>query len=118
MMPAWLYTGDENSAWIFLLVTVLLGGSTAYLSGKAIAETWRPLWHLPVYMLMTALAVRFLHYALFHEVFFLFDDVAQFLLSLRNYIVDLAVLLVAGLAGYLVARRRQMAAQYGWRRTS
>jgi hypothetical protein len=82
---------------------VILGGATAYVTGKSIAETWRPMWQIIAYALITALAVRFIHFALFEEV----------LLSLRNYIVDCAVLIAAAIAGYVVTRRRQMEAQYG-----
>ena len=33
---------EEDSLGIFLLVSVFLGGGGAYLSGRAIAATWRP----------------------------------------------------------------------------
>jgi hypothetical protein len=96
------YDAGPKGHWIFLLVTIIMGGATAYVTGKSIAETWRPMWQIFIYALITALAVRFIHFALFEEV----------LLSLRNYIVDCAVLCAASIAGYLLARRRQMAAQY------
>ena len=67
-----------------------MGGAAAYVSGKAIAQTWRPFWHVPLYMLALAAAVRFCHFALFEEP----------LLSLRSYAVDFAdrfCLAVAGL---------------------
>jgi hypothetical protein len=100
-----IYTAGPNGLWVFLLCTVLLGGGAAYVSGKAIAETWRPFWQVLVYAALLALAVRFLHFALFEEV----------LLSLGNYLVDAAILSAAAIAGYLYARRRQMQLQYGWR---
>ncbi len=106
MMPQALYTAGPNGHWVFLLCTVVLGGSAAYISGKAIAQTWRPLWQLPVYMLLLALGVRFMHFALFDEV----------LVSFRNLAVDYVLLLLAGAAGYKVMRTAQMATQYGWRR--
>jgi hypothetical protein len=87
---------------VFLLVTVIMGGCTAFVSGKAIAETWRPVWHALAYALIIGLAARFIHFALFEEV----------LVSLRNYLVDCAVLILAAIAGYLVTRRRQMTEQY------
>jgi predicted permease len=85
-------------------VTVVLGGSAAFVSGKAIAETWRPFWQVIGYGLLLGLVVRFVHFALYEEV----------MLSLRNYMVDCVVLLVLGIAGYRLARRQQMATQYGW----
>jgi hypothetical protein len=103
-MPNYLYEGGENGFWVFLLVTVAMGGSAAYQSGKAIAQTWRPFWHIPFYMLALAAAVRFCHYALFWEP----------LISLNSYAVDFAVALVAASLGYRLVRARQMATQYGW----
>ncbi len=96
------YNAGPNGHWVFLLVTVIMGGSTAYVAGKAIAETWRPAWHALAYALVIALAVRFIHFALFEEV----------LLSLRNYVIDSAILVAAAIVGYLLTRRRQMLSQY------
>lgn len=104
MMPPILYDSGPNGLWVFLLCTVVLGGGTAYISGKVIAQTWRPQWQLPVYVLLIALAVRFMHFALFEEV----------LVSLKNLGVDYAVLMACGLTGYMAMRRAQMSKQYGW----
>lgn len=101
------YDTGPNAIWIFLLCTVVLGGGAAYVTGKAIAETWRPFWQVIGYALVLGLAVRFIHFALFNER----------LLSLTNYAVDIAVLLACALAGHAAARRRQMATQYGWSTT-
>jgi hypothetical protein len=99
-----LYEGGENALWTFILVTVLMGGLAAYASGKAIAQTWRPFWHVPLYMLAVAAAVRFLHFALFEEP----------LASLTSYTVDFLIALAAASLGYRLARARQMTGQYGW----
>ena len=98
------YDGGPNGFWVFLLCTVLLGGAAAYVTGKAIAETWRPFWQVIAYGLTIGLAVRFIHFALFEER----------LLSLRNYAIDCAILLALAAGGYVLARRRQMETQYGW----
>ena len=98
-----IYVAGPNGFWIFLLVSVIMGASTAYVSGRAIAETWRPFWHGIVYALVIGLAVRFIHFALFEEI----------LLSARSYLVDCIVLLIASTIGYNVTRRRQMQQQYG-----
>jgi len=103
-MPTNLYGGGENWMWTFLLVTVLMGGSAAYASGRAIAQTWRPFWHVPLYMLALAAAVRFCHFALFEEP----------LLSPRSYAVDFAIAFAAASLGYRLVRARQMTVQYGW----
>src|SRR5215471_16874216 len=103
-MLASFYDSGDNGVGTFLLLTVLMGGMAAYASGKAIAQTWRPYWHVPIYMLAVAAAVRFCHFALFEEP----------LLSLRSFLVDFAVASVAASAGYRLVRARQMSVQYAW----
>jgi hypothetical protein len=104
-MPGAIYDAGANGLWVFLLVTVFLGGSAALVSGRAIANTWRPVWHIPFYMLLLAGAVRFFHYALFAEPF----------LSWKNWMVDFALLTLAALLAYRMTRARQMTRQYGWK---
>src|SRR5262249_61257872 len=88
---------EEHSLGVFLLVSVAMGGGAAWLAGIAIASTWRPWWHLALYMLPLSLAVRFIHFALFDSKF----------LSLHYYLVSFAVLLSFGLLAYRVRRGRQ-----------
>jgi hypothetical protein len=95
---------DEHSLGVFFLVSVLMGGSAAWLAGRAIASTWRLWWHVALYMLPLALAVRFIHFALFDSKF----------LSLHYYLVDYAVCLVFGLLGFRVRRVAQMVTRYSW----
>jgi hypothetical protein len=95
---------DEQSLGVFFLVSVCMGGGAAWLAGRAIAATWRPWWHIALYMLLLALAVRFLHYALFDSAF----------LSLYYYLVDYAVCLAFGLLGFRLMRVSQMVTRYGW----
>src|SRR5262245_7920295 len=95
---------EEDSFGIFVLVTLLMGGGAAWLTGRAIAATWRPWWHVVGYSLILAAAIRFFHMALFGGT----------LLSLHYYLVDLTVCLALGLLGYRVTRNRQMVSQYGW----
>jgi hypothetical protein len=97
--------GEEASPfWVFLLVTVILGGSAAFLTGRAIAAGWRPWWHVVGFMLLLGMAVRFLHFALFEET----------LLSLPGYLLDTAVCIAFGLAGFRLMRVDQMVTSYGW----
>ena len=103
-MPSWLYEAGPNGHWVFLLVTIILGGTTAFVSGRAIADTWRPIWQIAGYSLLLGMAVRFIHFALFEEVF----------LSVRNFVVDVLVLAPLMALGYRLTRARQMAQQYGW----
>ena len=94
----------ERSLSVFFLVTVAMGGGAAWLAGRSIAATWRPWWHVALYMLALALAVRFIHFALFNSK----------LLSLHYYLVDYAVCLVSGLLAFRVMRVRQMVTNYKW----
>ncbi|HMN87210.1 MAG TPA: hypothetical protein PKA74_14630 [Bauldia sp.] len=94
----------EVSLGDFLLVTVFLGGGAAYLTGRAVAITWRPVFKLVVYVLLLTAAVRFVHYALFGGT----------LLSLQYYLFDLAILLCFAGLGFQLTRARQMTGQYSW----
>jgi uncharacterized protein DUF6867 len=102
LMSGLLY--EEDSLGVFLLVTVVLGGGAAALAGRAVALTWRPWWHLVVYMLMLGVAVRFIHFALFGGT----------LLSIHYYAVDTLLCMAFGFAGFQAARARRMIAQYPW----
>ena len=95
---------EEESIWLFVLITVAMGGGAAYLAGRAIASTWRPWWHVALYMLLLGVAVRFIHFALFEGTF----------LSPHFYAIDTAVCLLFGFLGYRVTRAAQMTTQYRW----
>src|SRR5580693_8861745 len=96
----------DSTAWLIqsLFVAGFLGGLAAWLSGRAIALTWRPLWHVIGYMLLLGASVRFVHFALFEA------D----LLAPLSYAADTAFLLVVGCFGWRVTRAAQMATQYSW----
>src|ERR1700756_1097226 len=95
---------EEDSFGVFLLVSVVLGGGAAWLSGRAIAATWRPWWHIVAYMLILGAAVRFIHYDLFEGT----------LLSLHYYLIDGAVCVLFGFLGSRMPRAAQMATQSGF----
>ena len=95
---------EEGSSGIFLLVSIIFGGGAAWLSGRAIAQTWRPLWQVFVYSLILGWAVRFIHFSLFGGT----------LLSLHYYIVDSAFCMIFGYVGFRAARVSQMVTQYRW----
>lgn len=101
-IPEFLY--EEGSFGVFVLVSIVLGGGAAWLSGRAIASTWRAWWHVAVYMLVLSVAVRFFHFALFGGTF----------LSLHYYLIDSAVCLTLGFLGYRSTRTAQMVTQYRW----
>ena len=91
---------EENSVWVFVLLTVVLGGGASALTGRAIAATWRPWWHVIPFTLLLGAAVRFLHFALFGDT----------LLSPAYYVADTAVCLLCGLIGFRLMRVRRWSA--------
>ena len=103
-MATSFYGSGPNGLWLFLAVTLVLGGAAAWVSGRAIAQTWRPRWQMPVYMLILAAGVRFVQFSVF----------GAKLLSLPTYLIDFLALQAICAAGYAVTRKAQMASQYGW----
>jgi hypothetical protein len=99
-----LWADTDTGFWVFILLTVVIGGAAAIASGRALAKTWSPAWSLIPGMIVLSCAVRFLHFALYQE------D----LLSIQFYIVTLAILFIAGFCGYRSMRATQMATQYSW----
>jgi hypothetical protein len=99
------FLAAEGSFGVFLLVSVAMGGGAAWLAGRAIAATWRPWWHLVMFMLILALAVRFIHFSVF---------ASKLLLSPHYYLIDAAVCLIVGLIGFRRTRMRQMVTRYNW----
>lgn len=94
----------EDNPWIFLIMTVIIGGGAAFMAGRAQASKWRP-WQVAVlYMIPLGLALRFFHYALFE------GD----LLSLHYFITDTLVLIAGAGLGYRLTRVSQMVSQYPW----
>ena len=94
----------ETSFGVFLLVTVILGGGAAYLTGRAVALTWRPALQLVAYAAGLTFFVRFINYALFSGT----------LLTPWYALVDFAVLLAIGGIGFRLTRTTQMVGQYSW----
>lgn len=88
----------------FVIVTMLLGCGCAFMTGQAIAITWRPLWQVVAYTLLLAAADRFLHFALFNGA----------LLNPGGYLVDALLLEAVALAAFLATRARKMVTQYPW----
>jgi hypothetical protein len=97
-----LYESESISQ--VLMVTGIIGGGAAWLSGRAIATTWRPFWHVVAYMLLLGCAVRFVHFALFEGT----------LLSLPSYAADTLYLLIVSALAWRATRAAQMATQYYW----
>lgn len=94
--------GTGIAVWV--VVTVVLVGFAAYMTGQALARAWRPYRQLVFCVLLLAGASRFLLFALFDGV----------LASPSGYLIDAAVLLLIGSLAYRMTRARTMVAQYPW----
>jgi Domain of unknown function (DUF6867) len=95
---------DDFSVWIFVLVTLIMGGAAGFSTGRAIAQTWRPGWHLVVSALALGIAVRFIHFALFDASF----------LTFQYYVIDTLLVLLASFVGFRLTRVKQMTGRYRW----
>ncbi|MFQ6017556.1 MAG: DUF6867 family protein [Kiloniellaceae bacterium] len=89
---------------VFIALTVFIMGGAAFMTGQAMATTWRPLGQLFFYCFLLGLTDRFLTWGLFQGE----------LLSVSGFIVDTAVLTAIGLFAYRVTRVWKMASQYPW----
>jgi hypothetical protein len=94
----------SNTLLRILVLTGLFGCGCAWLTGRAIALTWRPIWNVGPAMILIAIAVRFFHFALFQEP----------LLAPRTSIAELAGVLCVGFLAFRRTRARQMVEQYFW----
>ncbi|KQW72457.1 DUF6867 family protein [Ensifer sp. Root127] len=95
---------EEVSIWQFLFITCVLGGWTAWRTGKSVAEGWEELPRLFVYVALLGLGIRFVHHALFEGTMF----------SLQYYFADTLVLLLVAVAGFRYFRTKQMTNNYYW----
>ena len=99
-METWL----GSSLAVFIGVTVVLVGFCAYMTGQAVAGTWKPAWQVAVYCAMLAAAARFLSYGLF----------GGELLSLSGYLISAITLWLIAYFAYRLTCARKMVAQYPW----
>lgn len=89
---------------VFLGLTVVLLGGAAFLTGQAVATTWRPVSQLLFYCFLLGLTGRFLTWGLFQGE----------LLSLSGFLVGTAVLMAIGLFAYRITWVSKMVSQYSW----
>ncbi len=94
-----------TSIGVYLGVVVILMGFCAYMTGQAIATTWKPVGQLIFFLILQGLAARFLVFALYEGDLF----------SLSGWLIDTATLLAIGLFAFYISRSRKMVAQYPWR---
>ncbi|MFA7431735.1 MAG: DUF6867 family protein [Rhodospirillaceae bacterium] len=88
----------------FILFTVVFAGGIAFMTGHALAVTWRPIWQVVPYSLLLGAAERFFVYALF----------GGELLSITGYIIDTIVLMMIAVGTYRATLARRMVVQYPW----
>lgn len=93
----------ENAA-TFIGITLIFMGGCAFMSGQALAATWRPLWQCFPYALGLAAASRFIAYALFKGT----------LLSIPFFVTDWLALTAMILAAYRMTQAKRMVRQYPW----
>ena len=89
---------------VFGLFTVVMMGGAGYMTGQAVASTWRPYWQAVAYSLLLGVADRFLVFALF----------GGELLSVYGFVLDTAVIMAICLVGYRITRVSKIADQYPW----
>lgn len=87
----------------FLILTIVLGGAAAFMTGRALAGGWKAPVGILLYAVLLAGAVRFLHAALANEPTGIANAASAYLLMAA----------FAG-AGFALRRRAQMARQYPW----
>ncbi len=93
-----------TSLAVFIVLTVIIFGFAAYMTGHGLAATWRPWWQALPYAVLLGLANRFFIFALFEGHLF----------SLPGFLVGTAVLLAICLIAFRMTRVRQMVRQYPW----
>lgn len=98
-----IYLSDDGP-WVFMVLTLIIGGGAAFLSGRGLALSWKPFSRLFFYMVLLAGAVRFFHYALFDGE----------LTSVYYYLVTYVWLAFAAGLGFRAMRTTQMVTQYRW----
>jgi hypothetical protein len=93
-----------TSPAVFIGITIAVMGFAAYMTGQALANTWKPVWHVAVYAILLGFGDRFLTFALFEGR----------LLSPSGYLIDTGVLTIIALVGYRLTQARKMVDQYPW----
>lgn len=104
----------DTSLTAFLIITLTIGGGAAFMTGRAVASTWQPLWKAIAYTGLLAAAVRFLHYALAGGTApaTLATSAAPTLIG--YYVVDGIVLVLITMLAYRITLASRMVAQYPW----
>ena len=94
-----------NSFGVFIGLTVIITGGAAIMTGRALADAWKPAWQVVLACLGLDLANRFLVYALF----------GGELLSLSGFLIDFAVITALALLAHRITAVHRAVTQYPWR---
>ena len=89
---------------VFLGLTVCIFGAAAWLTGAALAATWRPYWQVIAYALLLAFFDRFLSWGLFGGP----------LNSWADFLRDFAAIASIGVLAWRIHQVRHMVGQYPW----
>ena len=89
---------------VLLIMVGIFGGAAAWMSGRAVAENWRPIGQAITSGFLLALATRFLTYGLFDGE----------LLSFIGYLRDGILLAVIATIAWRMRLAAKMADQYPW----
>lgn len=93
-----------TSIQVFVILTVVIMGGAAYMTGQAVAATWRPVRQIVIYCILLGGVDRFLIASLFGG-----DG-----LSVSAFVVDATVLIGIGLVAYRITHVTKMVTQYPW----
>jgi hypothetical protein len=94
-----------TSPGIFIGLTVIIIGGAAIMTGRALADAWKPPWQVVLACFGLGLADRFLVYALF----------GGELLSLSGFVIHFVVITAMALVAHRLTVVHKMVAQYPWR---
>lgn len=89
---------------VFLGLTLCIFGGAAWLTGQAIAATWRPLWQVFAYGLLLACFDRFLAWGLFGGPLFYW----------LHFLRDFAAIAAVGMLSWRLRQVGLMVSQYPW----
>lgn len=88
--------------WVFSLMLIMW--FAAYMTGQALANSWRPVWQVVMYGAMLGLVDRFLVFALYEGE----------ITSAGGYLIDAAILVAFAWLAYRVTQVHRMVTQYPW----
>jgi hypothetical protein len=93
------------SPGVFIGLTVIISGGAGIMTGRALADGWKPAWMVVAACVGLAIADRFLVYALFEGE----------LLSLSGFLVHFVVITALALLAWRITAVRKLVMQYPWR---